>query len=202
MPVPGIDRGGLLHVRGPNVMSGYLRYENPGVLEPPASELGAGWYNTGDVVEIDADGFVTILGRVKRFAKVAGEMISLEVVEKIALAASPVAQHAASSQPDEQRGEAIVLFTTDDALTRERLQEAARAGGHPEIAVPRKIVKLDGVPAARHRQGRLREAEGAGGGGVRARVRASDRRAIAGAGFGQGGHVEARPAWFCPARML
>jgi acyl-[acyl-carrier-protein]-phospholipid O-acyltransferase/long-chain-fatty-acid--[acyl-carrier-protein] ligase len=146
IPVPGIDRGGLLHVRGPNVMSGYLRYENPGVLEPPESELGPGWYNTGDVVEIDADGFVTILGRVKRFAKVAGEMISLEVVERIALAASPLAQHAASSQPDEQRGEAIVLFTTDDALTRERLQEAARTGGHPEIAVPRKIVKMAEFP--------------------------------------------------------
>ena len=146
VPVPGIDRGGLLHVRGPNVMSGYLRYENPGALEPPASELGAGWYNTGDVVEIDDDGFVTILGRVKRFAKVAGEMISLEVVEKIAFAASADMQHAASSQPDEQRGEAIVLFTTDPALTRERLQEAARSGGHPEIAVPRKLVNVEGLP--------------------------------------------------------
>ena len=146
VPVPGIDRGGLLHVRGPNLMSGYLRYESPGLLEPPSSELGAGWYNTGDVVEIDSDGFVTILGRVKRFAKVAGEMISLEVVEKIALAASPEGQHAASSQPDEQRGEAIVLFTTERALTRERLQEAARAGKHPEIAVPRKVVNVEALP--------------------------------------------------------
>jgi acyl-[acyl-carrier-protein]-phospholipid O-acyltransferase/long-chain-fatty-acid--[acyl-carrier-protein] ligase len=127
-------------------MSGYLRYEAPGVLEPPASELGAGWYNTGDVVEIDDDGFVTILGRVKRFAKVAGEMISLEVVEKIAFAASPDAPHAASSQPDEQRGEAIVLFTTDPSLTRERLQEAARTGGHPEIAVPRKLLHVEALP--------------------------------------------------------
>lgn len=146
VPVPGIERGGLLHVRGPNVMSGYLRYEHPGVLEPPASELGAGWYDTGDVVEIDDAGFVTILGRVKRFAKVAGEMISLEVVEKIAFAASAQMQHAASSQPDEQRGEAIVLFTTDPTLTRERLQEAARAGGHPEIAVPRKLVNVEALP--------------------------------------------------------
>jgi acyl-[acyl-carrier-protein]-phospholipid O-acyltransferase/long-chain-fatty-acid--[acyl-carrier-protein] ligase len=108
--------------------------------------LGAGWYNTGDVVEIDGDGFVTILGRVKRFAKVAGEMISLEVVEKIATAASPGAPHAASSQPDEQRGEAIVLFTTDPSLTRDRLQEASRAGGHPEIALPRKIVNVEALP--------------------------------------------------------
>jgi len=146
VPVPGIDRGGLLHVRGPNVMSGYLRYEHPGVLEPPSSELGVGWYNTGDVVEIDDDGFVTILGRVKRFAKVAGEMISLEVVENIAVAASPDAVHAASSQPDEQRGEAIVLFTTDPTLTRERLQETARSGGQPEIAIPRKLVTVEALP--------------------------------------------------------
>jgi acyl-[acyl-carrier-protein]-phospholipid O-acyltransferase/long-chain-fatty-acid--[acyl-carrier-protein] ligase len=146
VPVPGIERGGLLHVRGPNLMSGYLRYENPGQLEPPASELGAGWYDTGDVVEIDADGFVTILGRVKRFAKVAGEMISLEVAENIAFAASPNQQHAASSQPDPQRGEAIVLFSTDPALSRERLQDAARAGRHPEIAVPRKIVHVEALP--------------------------------------------------------
>ena len=146
LPVPGIDRGGLLNVKGPNLMSGYLRFEKPGVLEPPASDTGVGWYATGDIVEVDADGFVSILGRVKRFAKVAGEMISLEVVEKLAIAASPSAQHAASTQPDAQRGENIVLFTTDRALTREKIQEAARNGGHPEIAVPRKIAQVETLP--------------------------------------------------------
>jgi acyl-[acyl-carrier-protein]-phospholipid O-acyltransferase / long-chain-fatty-acid--[acyl-carrier-protein] ligase len=146
VPVPGIERGGVLHVRGPNVMLGYLHYNNPGVLEPPKSQLGAGWYETGDIVDIDADGFVHILGRVKRFAKVAGEMISLELVEKIAVAASPDLQHAASSRPDGQRGESIVLFTTDAALTRERLQQAARSLGLPEIAVPRRVVNLPAIP--------------------------------------------------------
>jgi acyl-[acyl-carrier-protein]-phospholipid O-acyltransferase/long-chain-fatty-acid--[acyl-carrier-protein] ligase len=146
VPVPGIDRGGVLHLRGPNVMLGYLHYNNPGVIEPPKSELGRGWYETGDIVEIDADGFLFILGRVKRFAKVAGEMISLEVVEKIALEASPGLQHAASSRPDAQRGETVVLFTTDPALTRERLQQAARALGLPEIAVPRRLIRLPAIP--------------------------------------------------------
>jgi acyl-[acyl-carrier-protein]-phospholipid O-acyltransferase/long-chain-fatty-acid--[acyl-carrier-protein] ligase len=146
VPVPGIDRGGVLHLRGPNVMLGYLHYNNPGVIEPPKSELGPGWYETGDIVEIDADGFLFILGRVKRFAKVAGEMISLEVVEKIALEASPGLQHAASSRPDAQRGETVVLFTTDPALTRERLQQAARALGLPEIAVPRRLIRLPAIP--------------------------------------------------------
>ena len=146
VPVAGIERGGVLHVRGPNVMLGYLYYENPGVLVPPHSELGPGWHETGDMVEIDDDGFVFILGRVKRFAKVAGEMISLEVVEKIAVAASPGFQHAASSRPDERRGEAIVLFTTDPALTRERLQQAAHVLGSSEIAVAREILNVQEIP--------------------------------------------------------
>ena len=146
IPVPGIDRGGILHVHGPNVMSGYYRFENPGVIEAPKSDAGAGWYETGDVVDVDEDGFVHILGRVKRFAKIAGEMISLEVVEKIATAASPTKVHAASSQPDASKGEALVLFTTDPTLTRDKLQAAAKAGGHPELAVPRKIVIVDALP--------------------------------------------------------
>jgi acyl-[acyl-carrier-protein]-phospholipid O-acyltransferase/long-chain-fatty-acid--[acyl-carrier-protein] ligase len=146
VPVPGIERGGLLHVKGPNLMSGYLRASAPGVLEPPASELGAGWYATGDIVEVDAEGFVRIQGRVKRFAKIAGEMISLEAVERIALAASPGAAHGASSQPDPQRGENLVLFTTEPNLTREQLQQAARNGGFPELAVPRKLVYLAELP--------------------------------------------------------
>jgi acyl-[acyl-carrier-protein]-phospholipid O-acyltransferase/long-chain-fatty-acid--[acyl-carrier-protein] ligase len=150
MPVPGIDQGGLLHVKGPNVMSGYYRFEKPGELEPPSSEAGPGWYNTGDIVEIDAEGFLHIRGRVKRFAKVAGEMISLEVVEKLAYlatsAASPVCQHGATTRTDPKRGEAIVLFTTDAALSKERLQEAARVGGLPEIAVPREIRVVEALP--------------------------------------------------------
>ena len=144
--VPGIERGGMLHVRGPNVMSGYLRFEKPGELEPPASEAGDGWYNTGDVVEIDPAGFVTILGRVKRFAKIAGEMVSLEGVEKLAATASPDHPHAATSVPDEKRGEAIILFSTDPALSREQLQQAARENGLPEIAIPRAIRLLDALP--------------------------------------------------------
>ena len=140
--IPGIERGGLLSVRGPNVMLGYYLYDQPGVLKSPAE----GWYGTGDVVEIDADGFVRILGRVKRFAKVAGEMVSLEVVEQIAHRASPDGQHAATTQADPQRGENILLFTNDAHLTRETLQAAAREMGSPELAVPRKIVVVKELP--------------------------------------------------------
>lgn len=146
LPVPGITRGGLLHVKGPNVMMGYYFYDNPGVLQATTSDLGDGWYNTGDIVEIDDNGFVYILGRVKRFAKVAGEMVSLETVEQIANKASPDHQHAASVLADAQRGESLVLFTTDAKLNRERLQTAARDLGQPEIAVARKIITVTELP--------------------------------------------------------
>ena len=145
-PVPGIDGGGILHVRGPNVMSGYYLYDHPGEILPPQSSIGAGWYNTGDVVEIDSEGFVTIKGRVKRFAKIAGEMVSLEAVEKIASLVSPQYEHAAVAQPDPQRGEALVLYTTDGELNRDRLLQMARASGQPELAVPKKIVAMDTLP--------------------------------------------------------
>ncbi|MBN8282546.1 bifunctional acyl-ACP--phospholipid O-acyltransferase/long-chain-fatty-acid--ACP ligase [Zoogloea sp.] len=146
VPVPGITAGGMLHVKGPNLMSGYLRFENPGVLQAPASPAGDGWYETGDVVEVSDEGFVKIVGRVKRFAKVAGEMVSLEAVEKLAASASPTAAHAASTQPDPARGETILLFSTDPELSREHLQSAARSGGWPEISVPRRIVTVDALP--------------------------------------------------------
>ena len=146
LPVPGIVEGGELHVRGPNLMSGYYRHDAPGVLEPPRSEAGEGWHNTGDVVSLDGDGFLAIQGRLKRFAKVAGEMVSLEVVEAIARAASGEAMHAATCVSDAGRGELIVLFTTDSDLTRDQLAAAAKGLGYPEIAVPRRIRVVADLP--------------------------------------------------------
>ena len=140
--VPGIENGGLLHVKGENVMKGYYLYDAPGVLKPPVD----GWYNTGDIVEVDAQGFVHIKGRVKRFAKVAGEMVSLEVVEQVANTAAPDKEHAASSICDTQRGECIVLFTTDKKLKREDLQIVAKNLGLPELAVARKLIVVEEIP--------------------------------------------------------
>lgn len=141
-PVPGIKHGGLLSVRGRNVMLGYYLYDNPGVIQRTA----VGWYSTGDIVEIDDDGFVFIKGRVKRFAKVAGEMVSLETVENIANLASPAHQHAATTQVDAQRGESILLYTTDGNLNREQLSNGAKELGSPELAIARKIIVVNELP--------------------------------------------------------
>lgn len=141
-PVPGIGQGGLLHVKGDNIMQGYYLYDQPGVLVPPPD----GWYDTGDVVEIDSEGFVFIKGRVKRFAKVAGEMVSLETVEQLANIAAPAFAHAATTQMDANRGENIVLYTTDSALKREDLQVVAKNLGAPELTIARKLVVVEEIP--------------------------------------------------------
>ena len=146
VPVEGISRGGRLHVRGPNLMRGYLTYEQPGVLQPPRSTTGSGWYDTGDVVDVDHDGFVTVLGRVKRFAKIAGEMVALEAVERIAQQASPRHVHAAMLEILPGVGESTVLFTTDPALSRGELQRAARALGSQDLAVARRIAHVAELP--------------------------------------------------------
>ena len=145
-PVEGIDKGGLLHIRGPNLMLGYYRYSNPGVIEPPKSSVGEGWYDTGDVVEVDQDGMVMICGRVKRFAKIAGEMISLDMIEHVAREASPEFHHAAVLTMQEFGGETTVLFTTDAHLTRARLLDAAKELGTHDLSVARRIVHLKDIP--------------------------------------------------------
>ncbi|MGO4736172.1 acyl-[ACP]--phospholipid O-acyltransferase [Bosea sp. 2KB_26] len=141
-PVPGVDEGGRLHVRGPNIMLGYLRAENPGVLEPPAG----GWHDTGDIVTIDSDGFVTIKGRAKRFAKIAGEMVSLAAIETMAAELWPDALSAVASLPDARKGERLVLVTQRQGATRGEFQVFAKSKGASELMVPAEVMVVSAVP--------------------------------------------------------
>jgi acyl-[acyl-carrier-protein]-phospholipid O-acyltransferase/long-chain-fatty-acid--[acyl-carrier-protein] ligase len=126
-------------------MLGYLKPDAPGEIQPVTSEFGPGWYSTGDVVSV-ADNYVTITARLKRFAKVAGEMVSLELVEQIAAEAEPRAMHAAASYKEAARGEGVALFTEDPTLDRERLKAAAHRIGATELAIPRRIVPVEDMP--------------------------------------------------------
>lgn len=143
--VPGIEHGGKLHVAGPNIMLGYLLPANPGVLVPTSSIYGEGWYDTGDIVEVDEDGFIHIKGRSKRFAKISGEMVSLAAVEQLAIQAWPDALHAVVSLPDPKKGEQLVLLTTHKGATAKLLAEASE--GVAAINLPKKVFVLDKLPA-------------------------------------------------------
>lgn len=140
-PVDGISDGGLLHVKGPNIMSGYIKHDKPGILQPAGE-----WHDTGDVVTIDAGGYLRIVGRVKRFAKIGGEMVSLAAVEELAQQCSPERAHAAVSLADEKKGEQIILCTEDAALTREALIKQLSAAGLSELCLPKKLVYMETLP--------------------------------------------------------
>ena len=142
VPVEGIAEGGRLMVHGPNTMLGYLRTTAPGVIEP----LEGGWYDTGDVCTVDGDGFVTIVARAKRFAKIAGEMVSMPAAEALAAAVWPDAAHAVLAIPDARKGEALVLLTTQTGAAAGPLLAQARAQGAAEIAVPRIVRVVEALP--------------------------------------------------------
>jgi acyl-[acyl-carrier-protein]-phospholipid O-acyltransferase / long-chain-fatty-acid--[acyl-carrier-protein] ligase len=144
--VEGIDRGGHLVVKGPNVMRGYLLHDNPGELQPPSTERGAGWYDTGDIADIDDEGYITILGRAKRFAKIGGEMVSLSATEELATLTWPNINHAAIAVYDERKGERIILVTEQKNAERKPLQEVARSNQFGELSIPRTIMTVDKVP--------------------------------------------------------
>jgi len=145
-PVEGIEDGGQLVVKGPNIMLGYLLHGGDGKLQSPSTDHGPGWHNTGDIVNIDEDGFITILGRAKRFAKIGGEMVSLTAVEELAIHTWPDFNHAAVNIPDEKKGEKIVLVTDNMEATRKQIQEYAQEHHYGELFIPKKIVLAEELP--------------------------------------------------------
>ncbi len=141
-PVEGVHEGGRLWIKGPNVMLGYLRSTNPGVIDPPKD----GWHDTGDIVSVDEDGFVRILGRAKRFAKIGGEMISLAAVEEVLSEVWPEDKHAVVMIKGGPRGETLSLVTSKPELKRDELRQTLSDLGVAEIAVPKKILTLENIP--------------------------------------------------------
>jgi len=141
--VEGVDEGaGRLFVKGPNVMLGYLRADKPGVLEPPHE----GWYDTGDIVSIDEQGYIAIKGRAKRFAKVGGEMISLAAVEMLAAELWPNYNSAVVAVPDVRKGERLILITDKHSATRADFQAYARSKHAAELMMPSEIIIVDKLP--------------------------------------------------------
>ena len=141
-PVEGVVGGGRLSVRGPNVMLGYVRGGDLAHIEP----LPDGWHDTGDIVDIDAEGFVTIKGRAKRFAKIAGEMVSLAALEAVAADLWPDCNSAVTTLPDVRKGERIVLVTEQRNATRQAFGAYARDRGVADVAMPSEVVVVDALP--------------------------------------------------------
>ncbi|MDB5525538.1 MAG: 2-acyl-glycerophospho-ethanolamine acyltransferase [Rhizobium sp.] len=142
-PVEGIEDGGRLFIAGPNIMQGYLLADQPGNPQPASGK----WHDTGDIVAIDERGFITIRGRAKRFAKIAGEMISLGAVEIMVQQLWPEARHAAISVPDKRRGERIVLVTTQNPAQKQELIAYSKRYGASELMLPDDIIHVDAIPA-------------------------------------------------------
>jgi len=144
-PVEGVNEGGRLFVRGPNIMRGYL---NP---EANAAFLALhGWYDTGDIATVDAEGFVSIQGRLKRFAKVSGEMVSLTAVEEALAGAFPKyglrCQLAVVSRPDVDKGEVLIAVSNESHLQLDEIRAVLRSKGLPNICVPRELKFLREIP--------------------------------------------------------
>lgn len=145
-PVDGIETGGELCVKGPNVMLGYYMPSDPGVLVPPQN----GWYHTGDVVDIDEIGFFTIKDRIKRFAKIGGEMVSLNAVQDMVIDATKEMlgeyNYGVVAIPHESKGEQIVLVTNNKSVTSAMLHDYVKANGMSELYLPRVILYHEKLP--------------------------------------------------------
>jgi acyl-[acyl-carrier-protein]-phospholipid O-acyltransferase/long-chain-fatty-acid--[acyl-carrier-protein] ligase len=144
-PVDGVTAGGRLFVHGPNVMKGYLNADANAKFKALD-----GWYDTGDIVSVDAEGYLHILGRMKRFAKVSGEMVSLTAVEDALAGAFPQyglrCQVAIVTRPDADKGEALIAVSNEPKLTLDEIRDALKARGLTNLSVPREMKVVKEIP--------------------------------------------------------
>lgn len=141
-PVDGIAEGGRLILKGPNLMRGYLSAEHPGEIVASVD----GWYDTGDIVTMNEEGFITIAGRAKRFAKIAGEMVSLTAVEGVAASIWPDSLHAAVSKTCHRKGEQIVLFSEAAQANKAKFIQKVREQTYSELLIPHTIYAESKIP--------------------------------------------------------
>lgn len=141
-PVEGIDQGGRLYLKGPNIMLGYLKTDQPGIVQRPEGD----WHDTGDIVYVDDDKYLFIVGRLKRFAKIAGEMVSLNYIEHMAQECWPDHQHAVVARADENKGEQTVLYTTYPNPDKSTLIQFAKDHGYNELQTPNHIYYIETIP--------------------------------------------------------
>jgi long-chain-fatty-acid--[acyl-carrier-protein] ligase len=139
-------KAGLLLVRGPSIFKGYLNYEG---ANPFVEYDGKQWYNTGDLVKQRADGVLVFAGRLKRFVKLGGEMISLPAIEEVL-----VKQYV---RPDDEKpilavestavelNPELVLFTIRE-LDRDEVNNRIKAAGLSPIHNIRIVRKVDEIP--------------------------------------------------------
>jgi acyl-[acyl-carrier-protein]-phospholipid O-acyltransferase/long-chain-fatty-acid--[acyl-carrier-protein] ligase len=137
--VEGITEGGNLLVKGPNVMKGYMIH-NEGFI--PSSE----WYNTGDIAKIDEEGYLHILSRLKRFSKIAGEMVSLNGVEDLAFQCFGDSNFYAVSVQDKRKGEKIILYTTVQNVDSKELRKFIKSKKVSSLYIPSQVHTIDSVP--------------------------------------------------------
>ena len=141
-PVPGVENGGQLWVQGDNIMLGYMKADNPGKLQPTKDN----WYDTGDIVSMDEDGFISIQGRAKRFAKIAGEMISLASVEQAVDQLYSGAIQGIMTKPDERKGEQLILITNHEKPSVNELRKFFKEKGFSELWIPKNVIYMKHPP--------------------------------------------------------
>ena len=140
--VAGVENGGQLLVQGDNVMLGYIKSDKPGKLQPAKDH----WYDTGDIVSIDPDGFISIQGRAKRFAKIAGEMVSLTSVEQAIDQLYSGAVQGILTAPDEKKGEQLILVTNHEKPSVAELRKFFKEKGFSELWIPKNVIYMKNPP--------------------------------------------------------
>ncbi len=133
--IEGYENGGLLYIKGDNVIDRYF-----GMNEK------FDWYNTGDVAYVDKEGYLFILGRLKRFAKIAGEMISLGLVEDFPKKLWPENSSIVCSIKDEQKGESLMLITDKIDANLKNLADFIKGSGLSNLYIPKKIKIIEEFP--------------------------------------------------------